>query len=113
VISPINSNYPSYCRDRKRRGVVQIYIYNILEHFSICAVLTKRKKPTHPLKNSQFDPAMSWGLGITFGVQLFYLEVSGGIPKSSILVGLSIINYPAIGDIPFMESHLKGQNPTE
>ena len=50
---------------------------------------------------------------ITFGVQLFYLEVSGGIPKSSILVGLSIINYPAIGDIPFMESHWKGQNPTE
>ena len=32
------------------------------------------------------------------------LSTNGGTPKSSILIGFSIINHPAIGDPPFMET---------
>ena len=32
------------------------------------------------------------------------VSINGGIPKSSILVGFSIINHPAIGVSPFVET---------
>ena len=36
------------------------------------------------------------------------VSLSGGTPRSSILLGFSMINHPAIGDPPIMETAIWG-----